>query len=56
VTEREDSAISEVPNLQTGDRLWIHPAFPDNETVHYMLAVAFLQGAQILLLTSGYKS
>jgi len=37
--------ISEVPNLQTGDRVWIHPAFPDNETVHYMLAVAFLQGA-----------
>ena len=37
--------ISEVPNLQSGDRLWIHPAFPDNESVHYVLAVAFLQGA-----------
>ncbi|MGA3127327.1 MAG: hypothetical protein ABSD13_11475 [Candidatus Korobacteraceae bacterium] len=37
--------ISEVPNLQPGDRLWMHPAFPDNETVHYVLAVAFLQGA-----------
>jgi hypothetical protein len=37
--------ISEVPNLQAGDRLWMHPAFPDNETVHYVLAVAFLQGA-----------
>ncbi len=23
----------------------MHPAFPDNETVHYVLAVAFLQGA-----------
>ena len=37
--------ISEVPNLQAGDRIWMHPAFPDNETVHYVLAVAFLQGA-----------
>lgn len=37
--------ISEVPNLQAGDKLWIHPAFPDNESVHYVLAVAFLQGA-----------
>ena len=37
--------ISNMPNLQPGDRLWIHPAFPDNETVHYVLAVAFLQGA-----------
>jgi hypothetical protein len=37
--------ISEVPNLQPGDRLWMHPAFPDNETVHYVLVVAFLQGA-----------
>jgi hypothetical protein len=37
--------ISEVPDLQPGDRIWMHPAFPDNETVHYVLAVAFLQGA-----------
>lgn len=37
--------ISEVPSLQPGDRLWLHPAFPDNESVHYVLAVAFLQGA-----------
>jgi hypothetical protein len=37
--------ISEVPNLQPGDRLWIHPAFPDKESVHYLLVVAFLQGA-----------
>jgi hypothetical protein len=37
--------ISEVPNLQPGDRLWMRPAFPDNETVHYVLAIAFLQGA-----------
>jgi hypothetical protein len=41
----ETLPISEVPNLQPGDRLWMRPAFPDNESVHYMLAVAFLQGA-----------
>ncbi len=37
--------ISEVPNLQPDDKLWIHPAFPDGESVHYLLVVAFLQGA-----------
>lgn len=37
--------ISEVPDLQSGDRIWMHPAFPDKETVRYVLAVAFLQGA-----------
>lgn len=41
----ETLPISEVPNLQTGDRIWLHPALPDNETVHYVLAVVFLQGA-----------
>jgi hypothetical protein len=37
--------ISEVPNLQSGDKLWIQPALPDTESVHYLLVVAFLQGA-----------
>lgn len=37
--------VSEVPDLQPGDRLWIHPAFPDTESVHYLLVVAFLRGA-----------
>jgi len=37
--------IAEIPNLQPGDRLWIHPALPDKESVHYLLVVAFLQGA-----------
>lgn len=37
--------ISEVPSLQSGDRLWIHPEFPEKESVHYLLVVAFLQGA-----------
>jgi hypothetical protein len=37
--------ISSVPNLQPGDRLWIHPDFPDNQSVHYLMIVAFLQGS-----------
>ena len=37
--------ISEVPNLQPGDRLWIHPDLPDSQSVHYLLVVAFLRGA-----------
>src|SRR5215469_4616232 len=37
--------ISEVPNLQPGDRLWIHPAFPEGQSVRYLLIVAFLRGS-----------
>jgi hypothetical protein len=37
--------ISEVPNLKTGDRLWLHPVIPDGESVHYLLVAAFLKGA-----------
>ena len=37
--------ISEVPNLQSGDRLWIHPDLPDSQSVHYLMVVAFLRGA-----------
>jgi hypothetical protein len=37
--------ISEVPNLQPGDRLWLHPDFPDSQSVHYLLIVAFLRGS-----------
>jgi hypothetical protein len=36
--------ISSVPNLVAGDRLWIHPDFPDTQVVHYLLVVAFLRG------------
>ncbi len=36
--------IAEVPNLQVGDRLWVHPAFPENQSAHYLLIVAFLRG------------
>src|SRR6185437_7456950 len=36
--------IAEVPNLQPGDRLWIHPDLPDSQSVHYLMIVAFLRG------------
>src|ERR1700741_164451 len=37
--------ISDVPNLQPGDRLWIHPDFPESQSVHYLMIVAFLRGS-----------
>ncbi len=37
--------ISEVPNLQAGDRLWIHPDLPDSQSVRYLMVVVFLRGA-----------
>src|SRR4051812_43650848 len=37
--------ISEVPNLQPGDRLWIHPDFPKDQAARYLLIVAFLRGS-----------
>lgn len=37
--------ISGVPSLQAGDRLWVHPDLPDNQSVHYLLVVVFLRGA-----------
>lgn len=37
--------ISEVPNLQAGDRLWIHADLPESQQVHYLLIVAFLRGS-----------
>lgn len=37
--------ISEVPNLEAGDRLWLHPDFPESQSTHYLLIVAFLRGA-----------
>src|SRR5262249_23438462 len=36
--------IAKVADLQPGDRLWIHPAFPSDQSVRYLLIVAFLQG------------
>jgi hypothetical protein len=37
--------ISETPNLLPGDRLWIHPDLPANQSAHFVLIVAFLRGA-----------
>lgn len=37
--------IAEVPNLQGGDRLWVHPDLPDSQSVRYLMVVAFLRGA-----------
>jgi hypothetical protein len=37
--------ISEVPNLMVGDRLWLHPLIPPEQSVHYLLIVAFLRGS-----------
>ena len=37
--------ISEVPNLQPGDRLWVHPDLPDSQSVRYLMVIAFLRGA-----------
>lgn len=37
--------ITQVPNLAVGDRLWIHPDFPPDQAVHYVLVAAFLRGA-----------
>ena len=37
--------ISQVPNLQPGDRLWIHPLLPASQSVRYLLVVAFLRGS-----------
>jgi len=37
--------ITEVPNLVVGDKLWIHPDFPEDQAVHYLVIAAFLRGA-----------
>ena len=36
--------IAQVPNLQAGDRLWVHPDLPDSQSVHYLMVVVFLRG------------
>src|ERR1700733_8099869 len=37
--------ISEVPNLQVGDRLWVHPDLPATQSVRYLVVIAFLRGS-----------
>jgi hypothetical protein len=36
--------IAFVPNLQPGDKLWLHPDLPATQSVHYLLIAAFLRG------------
>jgi len=36
--------IASVPNLQSGDKLWIHPDLPPSQSAHYLLVIAFLRG------------
>ena len=37
--------VSEVPNLEPGDRIWLHPIMPTGQSVHFALIAAFLRGA-----------
>lgn len=37
--------ITEVPNLAVGDKLWIHPDFPEDQEARYLLVAAFLRGS-----------
>lgn len=36
--------IAQVPNLQPGDKIWLHPDLPTTQSVHYLLIAAFLRG------------
>jgi len=36
--------IAQVPNLQPGDRLWIHPDLPPSQSERFVLVIAFLRG------------
>jgi hypothetical protein len=37
--------IAQAANFQPGDRIWIHPDFPDSQSVRYLMIVAFLRGS-----------
>lgn len=37
--------ITQIPNLAVGDKLWIHPDFPQKQDAHYLLVAAFLRGS-----------
>jgi hypothetical protein len=36
--------IASVPNLQPGDKLWVHPDLPATQSVRYLMVVTFLRG------------
>lgn len=45
VTRGQDTLpIASVPNLQPGDRLWLHPDLPPSQSVKYLLICVFLRG------------
>ena len=37
--------ISKVPSLQPGDRLWIHPDMPEEQSVRFLMIPVFLRGS-----------
>ncbi len=37
--------ISEVPNLQAGDRVWIRADLPEGQSARYLMVAAFLRGS-----------
>ena len=37
--------IGEVPTLQPGDRLWLHPVLGEHESVHFLMVAVFLRGS-----------
>lgn len=37
--------VSEVPNLEADDRLWIHAELPPTQDAHYLMVAAFLRGS-----------
>lgn len=41
----ETLPIAEVPNLATGDHLWVRADLPPNQSQRYLLVIAFLRGA-----------
>ena len=36
--------IASVPNLQVGDKVWVHPDLPESQSKHLLLVAAFLRG------------
>ena len=37
--------VAQVPTLEEGDRLWLHPVLGDHESVHYLMVAVFLRGS-----------
>lgn len=36
--------VASVPNLQPGDRIWLHPDLPQSQSVRYLMVLVFLRG------------